>query len=79
MLSAQMKLAQERGQLISKRLVEAQSSWLLIAVRQKLLNLPQTYARRLLGINDAKVMQAAFKEMASRGSTRCAILSVHLS
>jgi predicted thioredoxin/glutaredoxin len=61
MLSAQMKLAQERGQLISKRLVEAQSAWLLIAMRQKILGMPQTYARRLVGLKDVSEVQKVLK------------------
>jgi hypothetical protein len=52
MLSAQMTLAQERGQLIEKRLVEQQAAYLLVALRQRILAVPHAYARRILGLKD---------------------------
>ena len=51
-LSAQLELALRRGQLISKELVTRQATFLFIAMRQKILNLPTTYARRLTGLDD---------------------------
>jgi hypothetical protein len=59
-----MLLAKAREELIEKRLVEKQAAYLLVSLRQKILNLPATYGRRLLGITDAKVMQAQLKEVA---------------
>jgi hypothetical protein len=46
-LTAEMTLAQQRGELIEKKLVEKQAAFLLIAIRQRILNLPTTYARRM--------------------------------
>jgi len=52
-----------RGELIETDLVIKQASFLLVALRQRILSIPQTYSRRLLGINDAKEMSAKLKEM----------------
>ena len=43
-LTAEMILAERRGELIEKRLVEQQASYLLVALRQAILNIPQTCA-----------------------------------
>ena len=53
-LTAEMQLAERRGELIEKRLVESQAAYLLVAMRQKVLNLPHTYARRLVGLDDVR-------------------------
>ena len=37
-----MLLAKARGELVAKSLVERQSAWLLIAMKQKILAVPQT-------------------------------------
>jgi hypothetical protein len=42
--------------LITKDLVEKQAAYLLIAMRQRILGIPQTYSRRLLNISDQKEM-----------------------
>ena len=42
-LTAEMHLAERRGELIEKSLLEKQAAFLLIAMRQKKLNMPQTY------------------------------------
>ena len=47
-MEAEWNLAVRRGQLIEKSLVERQASFLLISLRQKLLNFPAAYARRIL-------------------------------
>jgi hypothetical protein len=60
-LNAQMILAQRRDQLIEKRLVEFQSQFLLVAMRQKILNLPTTYCRRLVGLKDVREVQKVLK------------------
>ena len=52
-----MPEAVRRGELIEKRLVTTQASYLLTAMRQKILNLPQTYSRRLVGLNDREIAQ----------------------
>jgi hypothetical protein len=45
---AAMELAERRGQLIERRLVEFQASYLLIAMRQRMLAEPVALARRLV-------------------------------
>jgi hypothetical protein len=62
-LTAEMQLAERRGELIETDLVVKQAGFLFVSLRQKILSIPQTYARRLLGINDAKEMNAKLKEM----------------
>ena len=60
---AELLLAKARGELIQKELVVKQASFLLIAMRQKILNLPHTYASRLSGCKDIgevrKILQGA--------------------
>ena len=63
-LTAEMILAQQRGELNEKRLVERQAAFLLIAMRQKILNLPQTYCRRMVGLKDASDAKKMLQEMA---------------
>jgi hypothetical protein len=53
-MEAELNLAIRRGQLISKDLVVKQASFLFIAMRQKILNLPHTYAPRLFGCKDVR-------------------------
>ena len=62
-MQSAMTLALRRGELIETELVVKQAAYLLVALRQKILAIPQAYSRRLLGINDAKVMQGKLKEM----------------
>ena len=52
--TAEMVLAQQRGELIQKDLVVKQAAFLLIAMRQRILNLPTTYARRLTGLKNVR-------------------------
>jgi hypothetical protein len=59
-----MTLAHARGELVEKRLVERQAAFLLVAMRQKILNLPTTYCRRMVGLKDAAEASRALKEMA---------------
>ena len=54
---AEMAAAVRRSELIEKRLVTAQAQYLFVAMRQKILNLPQTYSRRLVGLNDREIAQ----------------------
>jgi hypothetical protein len=51
-LTAEMVLAERRGELIEKRLVERQAAYLLVALRQRILAVPHAYARRILGLSD---------------------------
>ena len=60
----EMLLARARNELITKDLVEKQAAYLLIAMRQRILGIPQTYSRRLLNISDQKEMTHKLKEMA---------------
>jgi hypothetical protein len=63
-MRSEMLLAKARGELILKELVQKQASYLLVCHRQKLLSMPQAYAPRLLGINDAHEMGLKLREMA---------------
>jgi hypothetical protein len=45
-------LGQGPEQLIPKAVVQQQASYLLVAVRQKILSVPQTHARRILNLSD---------------------------
>jgi hypothetical protein len=58
-----MNLAERREELIEKRLVEQQAAYLLVALRQKILNIPQTWCRRLMGVNDAGQVSKILREM----------------
>ena len=62
-MRSEMLLAKARGELIVKDLVERQAAYLLVCFRQRLLSVPQTYAIRLLGINDAHEMGEKLREM----------------
>jgi hypothetical protein len=53
----EMLLARARNELITKDLVEKQAAYLFIAMRQKILNLPQTYSRRLVGLNEREISE----------------------
>jgi hypothetical protein len=60
----EMLLARARNELIEKKLVAQQATWLLIAFRQRMLGIPQVYTRQLLGITDPQIMSAKLREMA---------------
>ena len=59
-----MQLAECHGELIEKRLVEQQAAFLFIAFRQKVLALPHTYARKMVGLPDTQQASKVLKEMA---------------
>ena len=63
-LTAEMVLAERRGELIEKSLAERQAAYLLVALRHAILNTPQTYCRRILGLNDASEASRILREMA---------------
>jgi hypothetical protein len=72
-LKAQMELARERGELISKTLVQKRAAYLLLSMRQRALAVPERLARQLLGIKDERkareilraAMVALLSELAS--------------
>jgi hypothetical protein len=59
---AQLELAIRRGELISKDLVTRQAAYLMVSLRQRLLNLP-VHAHKLVGL-DADQMRKALREIA---------------
>jgi hypothetical protein len=61
-LIAEMHLAERRGELIKKKLVEHQAAYLLVAMRQAALNIPQAYARRILNIAEPRKAKEILKE-----------------
>ena len=62
----QMLLAKARGELIERRLVEFQASYLLLAMRARMLAVPQAYAGRLVNLTDphevAQILRQAMIE-----------------
>jgi hypothetical protein len=51
-MQSEVILAKARNELIPKAVVQQQASYLLVAVRQKILSVPQTHARRILNLSD---------------------------
>ena len=62
-MERQMKIAQARGQLISKDLAIRQATFLMIALRQRLLLAPQAWSRRLVNISDPHQMAQLLGQM----------------
>jgi hypothetical protein len=60
----EMLLAKARGELIVKQLVERQAAYLLVALRQRIMSMPSTYARRMVNLPDTKAAAAVLKEVA---------------
>jgi len=60
---SEMLLAKARNELIAKDLVERQAAYLLIAMRQKMLSAPTTYARRILGLTDVREAAKILREI----------------
>ena len=60
--TAEMVLAERRGELIEKKLVEHQAAYLLVAMRQAALNIPQAYARRILNIAEPRQAKEILRE-----------------
>ena len=60
---AETSAAARRGELIEKSLVEKQAAYLLVALRQKILNVPATEARKILNIADPRQARAVLREM----------------
>jgi hypothetical protein len=63
-LRSEMLLAKARGELITKKLVERQAAYLLVALRQRIMSMPSTYARRMVNLPDTKAAAAVLKEIA---------------
>ena len=61
-LAAQMLLAERRGQLIEKRLVERQAAFLLLSLRQRILAVPDRLARQLVNIPDVNKARTILKD-----------------
>jgi hypothetical protein len=61
-LAAQMLLAERRGQLIEKRLVERQAAFLLLSLRQRILSVPDRLARQLVNVAEVNKAKAILKE-----------------
>ena len=59
---AQMLLAERRGQLIEKRLVERQAAFLLLSLRQRILAVPDRLARQLVNIADVNNVRTILKQ-----------------
>jgi hypothetical protein len=59
----QIELAQKRGTLVEKKLVEYQAGFLLVNLRQKILNL-KNHAHRFIGLTDSNEIRALLHELA---------------
>jgi hypothetical protein len=53
-MQSELLLAKARGELIPKSLVQNQASFLLVALRQRISQLPASYARRILNVSDVE-------------------------
>ena len=60
----QLLLAKARGQLIEKALVKKQLGFLLVGFRQKILSLPHSYRRKMVGLKDTRQASKVLQEMA---------------
>ena len=61
-LTAEMELAERRGEVIEKKLVERQAAYLLVAMRQAALNIPQPYYRRILNVKEPREAKEILRE-----------------
>jgi hypothetical protein len=61
-----MDIARTREELIEKKLVEKQLAFLLIALRQKILSIPTSYARKLLHKESLSDVHTILREMVYR-------------
>lgn len=62
-MKSEMELAVKRGELIEKKLVEAQAAFLLLSMRAKILALPHSWARRFVGLPDIREASRLLREM----------------
>ena len=61
--AAEIELAVKRGTLVEKRLVEQQATWLLMAMRQKLINLGSSHAHKFIGLTDLNQIRQILREI----------------
>jgi hypothetical protein len=61
--AAELELAVRRGTLVEKKLIEAQATYLLIAMRQKLLNLGSSHAHKFIGLTDLNQCRQILREI----------------
>jgi hypothetical protein len=59
----EMLVAKARGELILKTLVEKQTAYLQAAMQETIMDLPLTYARRILGLADVVQAHRILKEL----------------
>ena len=69
-----MAIAERRGELITKKLVEQQAAYLMITFRQKMLGLGASWCRRFVGLKDAHEAKVLIDEMARETLTELAKL-----
>ena len=62
-LEREMQIARQRGELIEKVVVQRQAAFLLTALRARCMSAPSAWARRLLNIDDPRVMIERLREM----------------
>jgi hypothetical protein len=56
-------LAKARDQLILKDLVEKQAAYLVVCMRQRMLQIPHTWARRILNLTEVREAREILREM----------------
>jgi hypothetical protein len=59
----EMLLVRARGELVLKSLVEKQATFLRDAMQEKIMSMPLTYGRRILGLTDVVVAHRILKEL----------------
>ena len=69
-----MAIAERRGELITKRLVQQQAAYLMITFRQRMMSLGTGWARRFVGLQDVHEAKKLLDEMARETLTELADL-----
>jgi hypothetical protein len=69
-----MAIAERRGELITKKLVEQQAAYLMITFRQRMMNLGASWSRRFVGLQDVHEAKRLIDEMARSTLTELAHL-----
>ena len=59
-----MAVAERRGELITRKLVEQQAAYLMVTFRQKMINLGQSWARRFVGLSTVHEAKTLIDSMA---------------
>jgi hypothetical protein len=70
-----MAIAERRGELIEKSFVSRQAQYILITLRQAILNFPTRYARHVLGLSDEHQAKAVLTKGAHEFLTELANFS----